>query len=900
MTKKTIYIIDGHSQLFKAYYAIRHLSNSKGMPTNAVYGFVQMLNKLLREEAPEYLVVVFDAPGPTFRQEIYTEYKAHRLPAPPDFDVQMPWVKKILEAMGIQQLEIQGVEADDVIGSLAQLAANNNFETIIVSADKDLFQLVSEKIKVLRQHHDDFKVFAAEDVEAEMGVPPEKITDLLGLMGDTTDNIPGVPQIGPKTASKLLKDFVSLEELYQNLEKVDNPKWRELLGSYKAQAVLSKKLATIKTDLELWTTDYGEWTIDKLRRREKPRAELLEIYRELEFQSLLKEQAKTIAERKVDYHIITNIEALKELIKKLEKADCVAFDTETTSDNPMEASLVGISLSLASNTAYYIPVGHKKDLFSVAEEQIEKREALRALRQLLESPQIKKSAHNAKYDIIVLTREGFPPQGVFFDTMIASYLLHPERQNHNLKDLARDILGIQMTPISELIGRGKKEKTMDQVEVAKAGEYACQDADMTWQLTELLEKELKATGLWELFATLEMPLMEVLIDMEMAGVRIDRQHFQRLSQELSKKLQALAEKIYQTAGCEFNINSPKQVSEILFQKLKLKPLKSGKTGYSTDTAVLEELSKHHPLPALLVEYRTYEKLKTTYVDTLPEIVNSRSGKIHTTFNQSGAATGRLISSDPNLQNIPVRTAVGKEIRRGFIPSHDDWLLLSADYSQIDLRMLAHLSQDRELLLAFRQGRDIHRLTASKIFGLREEDVSEEMRAQAKTINFGIIYGMGSPRLAKELKISRSQAERFIAEYFRAYTGVKKWIEETITAARKKGYVQTLLNRRRYLPDINSPNSAQRNAAERIAINTPVQGTSADLIKKAMLAIHQRLKPSGLQAKMIIQIHDELIFDLPEGELDIVKELVLKEMEQALTLDVPIKVSLKWGKNWAEC
>lgn len=901
MSHNRLYIIDGHSQLFRAYYAIRRLSNSKGLPTNAIYGFVQMLNKLLREEEPEYIVVAFDSPGETFRSNLYTEYKANRAPSPPDMEVQIPWVKRILSAMGIPMIEIQGVEADDIIGTLAKLAEKHNIETIIVSSDKDLFQLISPKIKVLRQHHDEFKLYDSKAVKDEIGVLPEKITDLFGLMGDSTDNIPGVPKIGPKSAAKLLAQFGSLEDLYENLDKVDNPKWRELLRTHKDIAFLSKKLATIKTDVPLSEVLFHNgFNIERFRRRREPAPELYDIYRELEFQSLLKDQAKTVQERKVDYSVVTTRDLLAEVISQLEKSEIFAIDTETTSNDPMKADLVGISISYKPNSACYIPVGHTRDLFSARSIQLNKSEVLLALKPMLESEHLKKTFHNAKYDIKILMREGIRPQGIEFDTMLASYVLNPERKRHNLKDLARDLLEIQMTPLKDLLGRGKKSKTMAQVEILKAGEYSCQDADITLQLTHILREELKRAGLWELFVSLELPLIDVLIDMEMAGIKIDKEHFQRLSKKLDDRLRELTTQIYQTAGVEFNINSPRQVAEVLFERLKLKPLRSGKTGYSTDISVLEELSKEHPLPSLLLEYRMCEKLKTTYVDTLPEIVNPRTGKIHTTFHQSVTATGRLSSSDPNLQNIPVRTPFGKEIRAGFIPSNPDWVLLSADYSQVELRILAHLSQDKELINAFQQDRDIHRLTASKIFACPEDAVTDEMRDQAKTINFGIIYGMGPQRLAKELKISRKQAEDFINEYFRVYTGVKRWVEETISRARETGYVTTLMNRRRHLPDINSPNASLRNAAERIAINTPVQGTAADLIKKAMLNIHRRLKGSGLQAKMVLQIHDELLFDLPKEELEPLKEIVRKEMEQALRLDVPVKVSLKWGNNWAEC
>jgi DNA polymerase-1 len=487
-----------------------------------------------------------------------------------------------------------------------------------------------------------------------------------------------------------------------------------------------------------------------------------------------------------------------------------------------------------------------------------------------------------------------------FDTIIASFLLHPERRNHNLKDVASDYLAMQMTPIKELIGSGKQEKTMAQVEIKDAGEYACRDADATLQLTHYFQRELETADIIKLFSTLEIPLIDVLADMEMTGIKIDKKHFNRLSKEFDTKLSNLAQKIYDSAGETFNISSPRQIAGILFEKLKLPPVKSGKTGYSTDTFVLEQLSGKHPLPELLLEYRSYEKLKNTYIDSLPKIVHPETGRIHTTFHQFIAATGRLTSRDPNLQNIPVRTPVGKEIRRGFIPGYDGWILLSADYSQIDLRVLAHLSGDKDLINAYKSGGDIHILTASKVFGCEEKDVTDTMRDQAKTINFGIIYGMGASRLARELKIPRKQAQEFIDDYFKAYTGVKEWTDSIIEQARETGYVTTLLNRRRYLPDIHSASVSMRNAAERIAINTPVQGTAADLIKKAMLDIFRRLRGSQFKGKMLLQIHDELIFEVPESELEAVSSLVKEEMENSLILDVPIKVDLKAGPSWADC
>ncbi len=901
MTQKPLYIIDGHSQLFRAYYAIPRLSNARGMPTNAIYGFIQMLNKLIRDEQPEYLVVVFDAPGPTFRKDMFEDYKANRKPTPPDMEIQMPWVRKILDAMGVFMLEIEGVEADDVIGTLATMAMRQNMATCIVSSDKDLFQLVDDHVTLLKQHHDDFKLYDSRAVEEELGIPPSKFVDYLALIGDSSDNIPGVPAIGPKSAAKILKDVSSLEDLYNNLSLVENKRWRDQLQNYKEQAFLSKRLATIRNDVSLKDSPLkAQFDLDMFRWHGATSPETYSIFEELGFKTLLKDTTKNVEERDVDYQIITTSEDLAQLVELLNNTDIVAFDTETTSSDPLKAQLVGISFCFEKNRAYYIPVGHKKDLFTVGKDQLSRRDVIAALKPFFESETHRKTAHNGKYDIKVLALNDISVRGLFFDTMVASYLLHPERRTHNLKDLAYDHLGFTKMPIKDLIGPRKKAKTMAEVEIEKAGNYACQDADATFQLTHLLRDDLEKSGLWELYATIEIPLIYVLFDIEMAGIKIDLEHFSLLSAELKGKLDTLCSKIYDIAGEEFNLNSPRQVAAILFDKLNLKPVKSGKTGFSTDNTVLEKLAKSHPLPGLLLEYRMLEKLKTTYVDTLPQIVNKRTGKIHTSFNQSVAATGRLISSDPNLQNIPVRTPLGKKIRAGFIPSFPGGVLLAADYSQIELRILAHLSKDKELITAFHQQRDIHSLTASKIFGCPENEVTESMRDQSKIVNFGIIYGMGAQRLARELTITREQAQAFIDEYFRAYTGVKEWIDRVIDEARRTGFVLTLLNRRRFLPDISSPNPGMRNAAERIAINTPVQGTAADLIKKAMLNIHKQIKELKVKTRMVLQIHDELVFDLPEEDLDKVKPVIVREMEQALSLDVPIQVDLNVCRNWAEC
>ncbi len=901
MTGSCLYIVDGHSQLFRAYYAIRNLSSPSGIPTNAVFGFIQMMNKLVRDESPRHLVVVFDAPGETFRTTIYNDYKANRAPAPPDLEVQREWVMKILDAMNIPHMEVIGVEADDVIGTLATEASKNKTDAIIVSSDKDLFQVIDNHVKVFRQHHEHFKVYDAAAVKEELGIVPAKMVDFIALRGDSSDNIPGVTGIGPKSAAKLLKQFDSIEDLYEHLDAVDNKRWRNLLEEHKKQALLSKRLAAIRTDVELeYPSGKKHFDMDTFKINSKMDTTLYSIYRELGFTSLIDEEQLDDAATDVHYRIITQADELQKVVATLSSTSIVSFDTETTSSNPMEAQLVGLSFSIEAGSGWYIPVGHAQDLFSGEYTQLPKKTVMDAVRPVLESADIKKTAHNAKYDLEILANEGVNVQGLYFDTMVASHLLFPERRNHGLKNIARDYMGISMTPIKQLIGTGKKAITMAQVDIEKAGEYACRDADVTLQLTHYLLEGLRDARLDELFFSNELPLITVLNDMEHRGICIDKAHLHLLSQKFGQQLSGLEQEIFRLAGTEFNVHSPRQVAEVLFEKIGLTPVKSGKTGYSTDISVLEQLSAHHPLPRLLLEYRMFDKLKTTYLDTLPGLVHSRTGKIHTSFNQAVATTGRLISSDPNLQNIPVRTKEGRRIRAAFVPCEPDAVLLAADYSQIELRILAHLSEDEELVNAFKEDRDIHSLTATKIFNCSESEVTSTMRAHAKIINFGIIYGMGAPRLARELNISRKEADDFIKDYFRAYTGVKGWIDSIIERARKTGYVSTLLNRRRFLPDINSQNPAMRRSAERIAINTPVQGTAADLIKRAMLTIHDALQNISGRTAMLLQVHDELIFEVPESELQDVTSLVRKEMEQALTLLVPIKVDIKHGKNWAEC
>lgn len=887
-----LYIIDGHSYLYKAYYAIRNLSSSKGMPTNAIYGFVQMLNKLIRECQPKYLAVVFDHPGPSFRNKLYADYKAHRPPIPSDLQMQIPWVKRVLGALGITLIEQEGVEADDMIGSLSKSASQAGFKVMVVTADKDLFQLVSDSVSIMRAQPERLDIYDPPKVKEKMGVLPEQIVDFIGLVGDTSDNIPGVPSIGPKTAAALLAEYGTIENLLANSQHIENEKQRRVIQEHVDQALLSKRLAVIKTDVALpVSTESFAWEF-------RPNDELVNLYREMEFHSLLEGLRVAGPKRDVTYQTITAHEALTAEVAKARGAAYVAVDTETTSEDPMRAALVGISISYEPESAFYVPCGHTGH--AATAQQMSLTEVREILGPLLADATIEKCGQNIKYDLKVLRRHGFSFDGIVFDTLLASYLLNPDKKSHNLKELGLDYLNIVMTPITDLIGKGKSAITMAEVEIERASRYACEDADVTLQLSHILLERLKEAELLPLFQEIEMPLLEVLNAMEMEGVCIDVPYFRHLSREMQHRLNELAQEVFQIAGHEFNINSPKQVAKVLFDELELPPIRKGKSGYSTDVRVLEELSVSHPLPGLLLEYRAYEKLKSTYVDSLPDMVNPHTGRIHTSYNQFIAATGRLTSSEPNLQNIPVRTKQGREIRRGFVVSEPSRVLLSADYSQIELRILAHLSEDTALVEAFHRNEDIHRVTAAKIFGCAPNEVTSEMRDQAKIVNFGIIYGMSAHGVSQQLKIPRALAEAFIKEYFAAYQGVKGWIDSVLRFARDNGYVTTLLNRRRYLSNITSFNGVLRSNAERMAINMPVQGTSADMIKKAMIAIDRALRKDGLKTRMIMQVHDELIFDVPEDEAPLVSKIVEREMTGALALRVPVVVAISTGKNWAEC
>lgn len=878
-----LFLIDGSSYLYRAYYAIRHLSNSKGLPTNAIYGFTQMLLKVLKDHHPDFLAVVFDSKAPTFRSEVFKEYKANRPAMPEGLIPQIPYIKRMVEGYRIATLEMEGYEADDLIGTVAK-GLESEVDVVVITGDKDMLQLVSDRIQIYDTMKE--KRIGVEEVKERYGVSPEQMVEVMGLAGDAIDNIPGVPGIGEKTAVELIKTFGSIENLLNHLDQIPQKKLREKLEHYGEWARLSRKLATIRTDVPL------AFRKEDFTRRPPDVGRLRELFKELEFNKLLKELpvANSDDSKNRDYHLMTSQEAFLSLLRDLKSSKCFAIDIETTSPYPMWAKPVGISFSCTPHQAFYLPLAHQQG------EQLPLAWALETLKPLLEDEQVKKVGQNIKYDWIVLKHHGIELRGICFDTMIASYLLNPTKHNHNLSEIAREYLDREMTDYQEVTGG--KSVTFDQVDLERARDYSCEDADVTFQLYNLLLPKIKGEELEPLFEEVEMPLAIVLAKMEMNGVKIDRDLLHDFSKEIENQLNLKMEKIHRLAGEVFNINSSQQLGKILFEKLKLPVIKKTKTGYSTDVEVLEKLSLHHELPLEILGYRNLSKLKSTYIDALPRLIHPETGRIHTSYNQTVTATGRLSSSDPNLQNIPIRTEEGSRIRQAFIPEKG-CLIASADYSQIELRILAHLSRDEVLMEAFHRDEDIHRRTASEIFGVPMEQVTPSMRREAKVINFGIIYGMSAYGLSQQLGTEPKVAQAYIEEYFKKYPGVQAYIQKSLEEARTKGFVTTLLNRRRFLPELNSQTTAIRQASERMAINTPLQGTAADIIKVAMIRIQNRLEERAFLTKMIMQVHDELVFEVPEPEVQKTLPMIQKEMETVMELAVPLKVSISLGKNWAE-
>jgi DNA polymerase-1 len=882
----TLFLIDGNSYIYRAFYAIKGLSTSGGFPTNAIFGFTNMILKVLREKSPDYFAVVFDSSTPTERHKTYEAYKAHRPAMPDDLRLQIQPIKDIINAFRIPNIEIEGYEADDVLATIAKKAEREGVDVYIITADKDINQILSPKIKTYDTMRD--KITDEEEILKRYGVEPSRFPEIMALMGDPSDNIPGVKGIGEKTAINLIKEFGSLENLIKNYSKIDKPKLRTAISENIENIKLSLQLSCINTDIPI------EISLDELKVKEPRWRKLLGYFREFEMSSLIKlipEEYVHTGGDETRYITILDRETLQSCIAMIKGE--FAIDTETTSRLPMSAQLVGISLSPSHEYAYYIPVGHS---YPGASEQLSKGYVLKELRRILEDPEVKKIGHNIKYDLIILKNEGINIRGFSFDTMLASYLLNPNRANHNLADISMTHLGFKKLTFDDIVGKDKRD--FSEVDIKDATRYSCEDASFSLRLKHILESEIERQGLSRLFYEIEMPLIEVLAEMEIAGVKIDLSLMRTISKELEEELERLKKRIYLLAGEEFNINSPKQLREVLFERLGLRTIKKTKTGFSTDVDVLEELAHEHELPREILEYRTISKLKTTYVDILPKIVNPRTGRLHTSFNQTITATGRLSSSDPNLQNIPVKGQWAKKIRKAFIAERG-YLLLSSDYSQIELRILAHLSNERGLIEVFKKDGDIHTRTACELFGVSPADITPEMRRRAKTVNFGIVYGISPYGLSKELGITPQEAKLYINTYFAKHKGVKNYIDTQIKKAFETGYVSTILNRRRAIPELKSPNKNTRQLGERLAINTPVQGSAADIIKISMLNIWRRLKKENLRTKMILQVHDELLFEVPEEEKDEVEALIKEEMESAMDLLVPLKVEIGFGKNWAE-
>ncbi len=901
--KGSLYLIDGSAIVYRSYFAfIRNpLINSKGENTSATYGFINSLLKIINDEKPDYIAIAFDTPKPTFRHEQYKEYKSTRAKMPEDLVVQLPRIREAAEALNIPVFELEGYEADDVIGTIAKKAEDDGLEVWCVTGDKDYFQLVTDKLRIYypKSGSNEADKMGPEEVKTKFGVYPDRVIDKLALMGDSSDNVPGIPGIGPKTADSLLEQFGSLEKVLDGADQIKAKGVREKVASNKESALLSKQLVTIHTSVPI------ECDIDSLKRKEVNYEAAKKLFLELEFSRLLKqvmpegEIEEVVADQpqssKADYIQVKSMKELKELISECLKAKEVAIDTETTSLNTLEAELVGISLAMKAGTSYYIPVGHAED----KKNNLPFDEALAEVKKLTEGKKVQKFGQNIKYDLEVFHRYGVDIDPIGFDTMLASYVLDPSARENSLDFLAMKHFDYKMQPITDLIGSGKNQKSFATVPVERATFYAAEDADYTYRLRGILAPKISELELENLYYNVELPLIKVLADMEETGIRIDTDFLAALSKEMEKKIDALVKEIYQVAGGEFNINSTQQLSHILFEKLGLptKGKTAKKTGYSTDVKVLEELAMMHDFPKLVLNYRQLTKLTSTYIDAIPKLINPQSGRVHTSFNQTIAATGRLSSTDPNLQNIPVRTDEGREIRKAFIPADDDHKLLVADYSQIELRILAHYSKDKGLIKAFKNKEDIHSRTAAEVFGVDIADVEPHMRRAAKTANFAIIYGVSAFGLSQQSGLTVEEAKKFIDTYFERYPGIKDYIESTKQFARDNGYVTTLFKRRRYLPEINAKNFAVRQFAERTAINTPIQGTAADMIKIAMLNIHKKL--TGMKSKMVLQVHDELIFDVPESELDEMKKLVRDGMEKAVKLDVPVLVDLGTGDNWLD-
>jgi DNA polymerase-1 len=886
---KTVYLIDGSAYIYRAFHAVKPLHNSGGLPTHAVYGFISIIRRILREKQPEYLAVAFDSKGPVFRHQIAADYKANRPAMPEELAVQIPYIRKITEAYRIFSLAAQGLEADDLIAAAAKRLAEQGCKVVVVSGDKDLLQLVGEDITCWEPMSD--KLLDAVAVEEKYGLPPARLLDYFALIGDSSDNIKGVPGVGPKTAQKLIAEHGTLEGLYAQAAGMKKSKVKENLLAHREGAFLSRELVRLNEQAEV------ETDLEKYRVAAPDAGLLRELLTELEFTSLLKSDVPAAGLDCAGFQLISRRDELERLAAELRAAEYLVIDTETTSLDPLLAELVGLSLCTAVGQAWYLACGHRDALGQLLPEQLDKQDVLDLIGPLLADARLPKIGHNLKYDYAVLAAPqngGLRLAGPLWDTMIGAWLLDPNRRTYKLDDLCLE-QGFKLTSFAEVTEASKAADAFCRVPLAKAKDYSCEDVQGSLRLFLEQRPELERLGLWQLFTEVEGPLIPVLADMEASGILIDQELLRQISEDFAAQLALLETEIHLAAGHPFNINSPQQLAEILFDKLNLPHDRKTKTGYSTDAQVLEKLAWRHELPALIVRFRNLAKLKSTYVDKLPEHVSPASQRVHSSFNQCGTATGRLSSSNPNVQNIPIRSEEGRRIRAAFV-AEKNTVLLSADYSQIDLRVLAHYSKDAALTEAFRKGEDIHACTAADIFRVACSLITSEMRRIAKSINFGIVYGMSSFGLSEQLGISRREAQLFIGRYFEQYPGIRRFMEATVEQARADGSVSTLLGRRRRLPEINSSNRSRREFAERTAINTPIQGTAADIIKLAMLKADAELKNRQFRAKLLLQIHDELVFEVPEEEAETVKALIVPLMESVLELAVPLKVNARTGRH----
>ena len=893
LSNKTIYVVDAHSLIHQVFHALPEMTSPKGEPVAAVFGFTRDIFFLLEEKKPDYLFCAFDVPGKTFRHEIYQQYKAHRPEMHQDLVPQIPAIHRLVDALGLARLGCPSFEADDILATIAHQTDHLGGQCYLVTGDKDCRQLITDRVKIYNIRKDQF--FDRDALMAEWGIRPEQVVDFQALVGDPTDNVPGVPLIGPKLARELLGKYGTLEGVLDHAHEVAGQKRKENLQNARDQALMSRQLARLDTSVPIQI----DWEAGRVGRIDRDRA--LELFSQFGFHSFAARidalQGGGVPQKPqpgIPCRIVDTPEALGKFVADLSRQECISVDIETTHIMPRWAEIVGFSFAWDDRQAWYLPVRAPKD-----DRCLDPAAALEALRPVLENPQIEKVGQNLKYDMIVLRTAGVELAGVGCDTMVASYLLDAGQRNHSLDELARRYLDHTTIKIAELIGKGKHQKRMDEVPVRQVAEYSGEDAVLPMRLRPILAGKLASARLDGLFHDLELPLIDVLVELEYNGIKVDVPRLEELSGTYGRRMETLEQEIYELAGHRLNIASPKQLQTVLFEEQGLPVVKRTKTGPSTDASVLEELARKHPLPAKIIEYRQYAKLKSTYVDALPRMVHPVTGRVHASFNQVVTATGRLSSSDPNLQNIPIRTEAGREIRSAFVPGEEGWSLVAADYSQIELRVLAHFCRDERLLAAFARDEDIHARVASQVHGVPLAEVTSEMRRQAKAVNFGVIYGQTPFGLARQLGIEKEEAAEFIDTYFEGYPGIEEFLGRILAECHKNGYVSTILGRRRAIQGVRPEPARLRNLAERTAINTVIQGSAADLIKEAMIVIHRRLRRQRLPARMLLQIHDELIFEVPSDQVEYVAGLAAEEMAAVGRLEVPLKVDLSAGPNWAD-